>query len=295
MPDDPGGAAGQALACVILTAGGRGAELERAVCSVLAQAGPPIAVVVVGNGVPVPGLPDEVRVVELPANIGIPGGRNVGVSHTGAEIVLFLDDDGWLPSTGTAEHLRRVFGGESRLGVVSFRIVDPEAGTTQRRHVPRLWVGDAGRSSRVTTFLGGACAVRRGVFQEVGSWPDEFFYGHEESDLGWRALDAGWRIRYDADVVMYHPATSPARHATYLRLNARNRVWLVRRRLPAALGALHLAVWTVLTVLRLRQLGSLRAWLAGFREGLRYPCGERRPIRWRTAGRMTLLGRPPVV
>jgi GT2 family glycosyltransferase len=147
----------------------------------------------------------------------------------------------------------------------------------------------------VTTFLGGACAVRRRVFDTVGPWPDEFFYAHEETDLAWRALDAGWRIRYDAEVLMYHPATSPARHDTYLRMNARNRAWLVRRRLPAALGAMHLMVWGVLTVLRLRKVAPLRVWYAALREGLRSPCGERRPIRWRTAARMTLLGRPPVV
>ena len=295
MPVESDRASPATLACVILTAGGRDTELGRAVASVLAQQGPPIDVVVVGNGSPVPGLADGARAVDLPDNLGIPGGRNVGVAQTDAEIVLLLDDDGWLPSRTVADHVRRLFDGEPRLGIVSFRIVDPDTGTTQRRHVPRLWVRDPGRSSSVTTFLGGACAVRRRVFETAGPLPDEFFYAHEETDLAWRAMDAGWRIRYDADVVMYHPATSPARHATYLRLNARNRVWLVRRRLPLVLGALHLAVWSVLTVARLRRLGPLRAWFAGFIEGLRTPCGERQPIRWRTAVRMTLLGRPPVV
>lgn len=283
------------LACVILTAGGRERELERAVGSVLAQGGPPIEVVVVGNGVSVSGLPEGVDVLELAYNAGIPGGRNIGVQHTDAEVVLFLDDDGWLQSTRTAEHVRRAFGGEPRLGIVSFRIVDPASGGTQRRHVPRLWVGDPERSSRATTFLGGACAVRHAVFDDVGPLPGDFFYAHEETDFGWRALDAGWSIHYDAAVVMCHPATSPGRHAAYLRLNARNRVWLVRRRLPVVLAALHLVVWTVLTVLRLRRVAALRVWFGGLLEGLREPCGERRPIRWRTVARMTLLGRPPVV
>lgn len=283
------------LGCVILTSGGREPELRRAVEAVLAQVGQPVDVVVVGNGVPVPELPPGVTTVQLPSNVGIPAGRNIGVSHTDADVVVFLDDDGWLPSNRTAERLRQVFAAETRLGIVSFRIVDPDAGTTQRRHVPRLRVGDPGRSSEVTTFLGGACAVRRRVLETVGAFPDEFFYAHEETDLAWRAVDGGWRIRYVADVVMLHPATAPGRHATYLRMNARNRVWLVRRRLPAVVAVLHMVVWILLTVARVRRPAALRTWFVGVAEGIRAPCGERRPMRWRTVVRMTLLGRPPVV
>jgi GT2 family glycosyltransferase len=283
------------LCCVVLTGGGRDAELRRAVCSLLDQNGPAVDVLVVGNGAPVPALPPPARALELPTNLGIPGGRNVGVAHTCADVVVFLDDDGWLPSKGLADHLRAAFAGDPRLGVVTFRIFDPDSRRTQRRHVPRLRVGDPTRSSHVTTFLGGACAIRRAVLDGVGPLPDVFFYGHEETDLAWRALDAGWHIRYDADALMYHPGTSPARHASYLRLNARNRVWLVRRRLPAPLAVGHLLIWTALTVVRLRDLRSLRAWFAGFLEGVRQPCGERRPIRWRTAARMARIGRPPLV
>ncbi|HWU57978.1 MAG TPA: glycosyltransferase family 2 protein, partial [Microbacteriaceae bacterium] len=40
---------------------------------------------------------------------------------------------------------------------------------------------------------------------------------------------------------------------------------------------------------------ALRAWFGGWREGWRSDPGERRPLRWRTVGRMTAAGRPPVV
>ena len=40
-------------------------------------------VVVVGNGSPVPDVPEGVKTVELPENLGIPGGRNVGIEAFG--------------------------------------------------------------------------------------------------------------------------------------------------------------------------------------------------------------------
>lgn len=288
------------LGAVIITMGNRPDELKALLDSVARQEGDPVEVVVVGQGVEVTGLPEGVRTVALPENLGIPGGRNVGIEAFGpggsdVDALLFLDDDGLLERTDTAELCRQAFTEDPELGIVSFRIADPETGTTQRRHVPRLRASDPMRSSRVTTFLGGANAVRTKVFEQVGTLPGEFFYAHEETDLAWRALDAGWLIDYRADMVLLHPATAPSRHAVYHRMVARNRVWLARRNLPAPLVPVYLGVWLALTLVRRPSAPALKAWFGGFKEGWTTPCGPRRPMRWRTVWRLTRLGRPPVI
>ncbi|HZP51575.1 glycosyltransferase family 2 protein [Actinocrinis sp.] len=292
------------LAAVILTMGNRPAELADLIRTVGKQQGDPIDVVVVGNGVKASELPDlgEVRTVDLPENLGIPAGRNEGYRvllelppEQRPEVILTLDDDGSLDGDQVAEKVRAAFAAEPRLGIVSFRITDPETGTVQRRHVPRVRVGDPNHSSQVTTFLGGANATRTAVLEQVGLLPAEFFLFHEETDLAWRALDAGWSIEYRADLTLNHPATSPTRHATYHRMVARNRVWLAKRNLPWPLVPVYLAVWFALTVARNRDLSTLRPWLAGFAEGVRSSAGPRHPMRWRTVWRMTRLGRPPII
>ncbi len=288
------------VGAVIITMGNRPDELRALLDSVAKQDGDRIEVVVVGNGSPVPEVPAGVRTVELPENLGIPGGRNVGIEAFGKngkdiDILLFLDDDGLLARQDTAQLCRRAFAADPELGIISFRIADPDTGETQRRHVPRLRASDPMRSSRVTTFLGGANAVRTKVFAEVGGLPDAFFYAHEETDLAWRALDAGWMIDYRADMVLYHPTTAPSRHAVYHRMVARNRVWLARRNLPAPLVPVYLGLWLLLTLLRRPSRPALRAWFGGFKEGLRTSCGPRRPMKWRTVWRLTRLGRPPVI
>ncbi|MFE9931123.1 glycosyltransferase family 2 protein [Streptomyces sp. NPDC005533] len=288
------------LGAVIITMGNRPDELKALLDSVARQEGDPVEVVVVGQGVEVTGLPEGVRSITLPENLGIPGGRNVGIEAFGpgggeVDALLFLDDDGLLERTDTAELCRQAFTEDPALGIVSFRIADPDTGETQRRHVPRLRASDPMRSSRVTTFLGGANAVRTKVFEQVGALPGEFFYAHEETDLAWRALDAGWLIDYRADMVLLHPTTAPSRHAVYHRMVARNRVWLARRNLPAPLVPVYLGVWLLLTLVRRPSAPALKAWFGGFREGWTTPCGPRRPMRWRTVWRLTRLGRPPVI
>ena len=205
-----------------------------------------------------------------------------------------LDDDGLLIADDVFARLQRLYEADPALGIVSFRIAD-EQGQTLRRHVPRLRAGDPLRRGPVTLFLGGGHALSAPMLRQIGYWPDCFFFEHEETDLAWRALDAGWDIRYEPDLVLQHPRTSPARHTVHYRLTARNRVWLARRRLPAVLVPAYLGVWIAITLARTHSAAALRVWAAGFWEGIRTPCGPRQPMKWQTVWRMTRLGRPPLI
>ncbi|MEU5026296.1 glycosyltransferase family 2 protein [Streptomyces milbemycinicus] len=282
----------------ILTMGTRPAELTALLASVAKQDTPPARVVVVGNGSPLPLLPDGVTGVELPENLGISGGRNAALARLkefgDVDVVVDLDDDGLLISTDVFTRLVELYESDPRLGIVSFRIAD-ERGRTQRRHVPRLRASDPMRGGLVTTFLGGGHGLSIRMLEEIGGWPEPFFYAHEETDLSWRALDAGWKVLYEPDLVLQHPWTSPTRHAVFYRMVARNRVWLAKRHLPALLVPVYLGIWTTLTIARTRSVAGLRAWFGGFVEGLRTPCPPRRPMRWATVWRMARLGRPPVI
>jgi len=280
---------------VILTMGRRPEDLQRAVASVLAQRDVAVDVVVVGNGWKPVGLPPQVRTVSMEDNIGIPAGRNAGVSMVHGDLLFFLDDDALLPTDDVLATIARRFAEDPRLGLLQPRIADPDGAPPPRRWTPRLRVGDPRRSSYATVVWEGAVAMRPEVFEQAGGWADEFFYAHEGIDLTWRVWDTGAVAWYAGDIVVHHPANDPARNDLYYRYNARNRVYVARRNLPLPLIPVYLAAWTALTVIRLRPRSALRTWFAGFFEGLVTPCGERRPLGWRTIARMSLAGRPPVV
>ncbi|MGA4842339.1 glycosyltransferase family 2 protein [Streptomyces sp. G45] len=289
------------LGVAIVTMGNRPKDVDALLESVAKQDVPPTRVVIVGNGTELPDFPaypGEVTAIELDENLGCPGGRNVALARLrefgDVDVAIELDDDGLLVDPDVFRTVQRLFAEDPRLGIVGFRIAD-ETGETQRRHVPRLRAKDPMRRGLVTSFLGGGHAFSMDMLAETGDWPADFFFTHEETDLAWRALDAGWKVLYEPALLLQHPKTSPARHAVYYRMTARNRVWLARRRLPLPLIPLYLTVWTLLTLLRTRSLGGLRAWAGGFVEGVRTSGGERRPMSWRTVWRMTRLGRPPVI
>jgi GT2 family glycosyltransferase len=283
------------VGCVVLSQGNRPQELAAALTSITTQTGVDVDCLVVGNGWTPVDLPAGVRSVALAENAGIPEGRNIGAADVKGDVLLFLDDDAALVGDDLLMRVGQAFDADPRLGVLQPRAVDPSGLPTARRHVPRVGGSDPDRSGDVAWFWEGASFIRRDAFDRCGGWPGAFFYGHEGIEVAWRVIDAGYRVHYAADLAVLNPEAEPFRGPQHRYLNARNRVLVARRNLPVPLLLGYLALWVTVTLARARSVNDLRESLRGFADGARSPGSERRPIRWRTAWRLTRLGRPPVV
>jgi GT2 family glycosyltransferase len=288
--------AAPAVGVVVLTQGTRPVELARALASVLAQRDVVVDIVCVGNGWQPTGLPSGVQALGLPENIGIPAGRNAGVTKTAGEYLFFLDDDEYVESeTFLIDAIAR-FDADASLGVLQPRVRTIDDSPAPRRWVPRLRKGDPATPGAVFALIEGAILIPRSVFDAAGGWAAPFFYAHEGIELAWRVWDQGKRAWYAGDLEARHPNVPTTRHTDFYWRNARNRVWVARRNLPAVLVPIYVATWTGVQVLRsVRSPATLKPWFTGWAAGWRDDPGERRPIQWRTVWRMTAAGRPPVV
>jgi len=284
--------------CVVLTGGGRDAELAAAVASLRAQTGVQVDVVVVANGCAA--TVEGARTVTLADPVGIPAGRNAGVEHVSGELLFFLDDDATLRDPDALATVAARFAADPTLGALQLRVDvlgDDPARPAARTWVPRLRVGDRTRSSDVAALWEGAVAIRRDAFERAGGWPADFWFVHEGVALAWAVMDQGLRVRYDGEVVALHPplAAGAGRRPEWAYFAARNRVRLARRHLPLVLGGPFVATFALRTAPGLARRGLLRAAARGYRDGLREPSGPTRRLRARTLWRMTRVGRPPVL
>ena len=283
------------MSAVILTMGDRPEALKESINSIRNQENVNVEIVIVWNGLVPDYSVDAETHVHSDVNIGIPAGRNLGASNTSEKIILFLDDDAQLISNDLLHRIKRLFNSDDSIAIASLRIID-EDGLTARRHIPRLGSKSEAISGQTTSFLGGASVARKLAWDQAGGYSADLFYSMEETDLSWRILNAGWKIFYAADLQVAHPRTEPTRHSEAIYLTFRNRIWIAKANLPFSLIPIYILTWLWITVAR--NLNSSKALLAifkGFISGLSSSPLTRSPLSWKTVGRMTKLGRPPII
>ncbi|WP_298748893.1 glycosyltransferase family 2 protein [uncultured Serinicoccus sp.] len=283
---------------VVLTQGRRPQELRRGLDSLLRQRGVELDVVVVGNAWNPSGLPDHVKTVALPTNVGIPAGRNAGVPHVEGDVLFFLDDDAWLIDDDVLLRTARYLEEHPEVGLVQPLIEDPDAGEAPLpgRWIPRLGARQRHTEADVFSVVEMTVAMRREAFEATGGWPGIFFYAHEGIELAWRVWAAGYTVRYVPSLRTGHPVIDPRRHSDYFYKNARNRVWLARRNLPGPLALAYVTSWTGIQLVRwTTQRDGLQSWWTGWWDGWRQdpfePGEDRSRLRWRDVARMARHGR----
>lgn len=252
--------------------------------------------VVVGNGCDPP-APVGWDAIASPSNLGVPGGRSLGMRTADTDIVVFLDDDSSLGnrSADLVQRVRRIFDADQTIAAVAFRVVVTDTDHSLRRWSPTPRRSTASPELRdVPTFPGNGHALRQTAFASVDGYLDELFFKHEETELSWRLIDQGWRVVLDPQIVVQHPATTEARHPRAIEFGLRNKFWISRLRLPALLAITTIAVSTVRSVARCRSRADLHAAWSGARHGLGPLPTVRDPISWRAAWRLTRSGRPPI-
>ncbi len=192
-----------------------------------------------------PALP--FRYVVARENLGVSRGRNYAIALSRAPILIFLDDDALVQNTDALRHILPIFAREESgdvavtgnlpspgsfaaadaggttadvpdtrpVGIAAFKIFYASTHALQENAFPHKRFAERKGWPHFDTayFSGAAHAIRREVFDQIGVYPENFFYGMEEYDLSYRVLNAGYSIRYDDRIMILHKE-SPAGRLT---------------------------------------------------------------------------------
>jgi glycosyltransferase involved in cell wall biosynthesis len=200
-------------ATVVITTRNRQAELRRAVRSTLRQTAN-IEVLVVDDastdGTPAMLARDfpEVSVYRSDVVSGCIVQRNAAARLARSNVIISLDDDALFSSETTVEHALSELQ-HPRVGAVAIPLVDERRSPTVRPRSP-VRATDSQRVYVVPTFMGGAHALRRDIFLQLGGYRGVLFRQGEEPDYCLRMLAAGYVVRLGrADPI--HHYESPTR------------------------------------------------------------------------------------
>ena len=137
-----------------------------------------------------------INLIRLPRNLGCPGGRNHVYANSSGDYIVNLDDDGFI-GEGALQLLIETFESDPSIGIVAMRQCYPGEPTPD---------GFDNKSPIETGhFLGGVSAFRRQMLEEIGFYPEDFFFSKEEEYLDIKALDAGYKIVFHPGIIMWHP------------------------------------------------------------------------------------------
>ncbi len=209
-------------------------RLERCLESLAKTSYRPLGILVVDNGSDNTELEklvarfSGVRLLSLPANRGYAGGCNAGAGASGAEYLVFMNDDtlhepSWLEElVSAAQRDRRVAALQPKIlslpehekGRKVFDHAGAAGGMIDRLGYPwcygRTFRGverDSGQYDRPRELFwasGAAMFVRRDVFESLGGFDDSFFMHMEEIDLSWRMRLAGYGVSSVPSSVVWH-------------------------------------------------------------------------------------------
>jgi GT2 family glycosyltransferase len=145
------------------------------------------------------------RYMAITENLGVSRGRNYAIRQSKAPLLVFIDDDAIFQNKDALLQIKNIFT-DPAIGLLSFRVFYYETLTLQQSAFPHKQFQKRKELHRFATayFAGCGHAIRRSVFDKVGYYPENFFYGMEEYDLSYRAIQAGFGIVYDDRVSILH-------------------------------------------------------------------------------------------
>lgn len=227
---------------VVITTRNRRHDLCRALESVLRQTFP-LEIVVMddasedGTAACIREKYPHVRVIRSEARLGLVVQRNRAAEAARGKIIFSLDDDAVLVEPDTIARVVTLFR-HPRVGAVAMPIVNVVEG---RRvplwnpvlHEPGFWIAPV--------YKGGAHAVRRDLFLELGGYEEALFQWGEEDNYCRKLYANGYVVRVAECGVTEHHPNPVGRHE-----RARN-VWIYRNAILnvwfLAPGVLVPALW----------------------------------------------------
>ncbi|QQS29874.1 MAG: glycosyltransferase family 2 protein [Sphingobacteriales bacterium] len=180
-------------------------------------------------------------------NLGVAKGRNLGISMAKGNLLIFMDDDAGFTKTNIipiALRLLEQYETSHHVKIIAFREFRT---ATQDYYIATKNKKLAQQSEFLTNYyIGSGHLIKREVFDTVGNYTTEFFYGMEEYDLAYKALDAGFRILYTDSITVWHKKSPEGREGevTLTRWNLENKTVVAYKYLPWVYVLTHLVFWS---------------------------------------------------
>ena len=155
----------------------------------------------------------NVHIKALKENVGVPGGRNLGMEMGSADYTVSIDNDAIFESPQALAQVVERFEQAPNMGAISFRIMNfyTEQDDELSWVYPKALKQQRDQSFITTRFCGCGHAIRRSAFERAEGYDADLFFFWEETDLCYRLINVGYEIVYDPSIIVRHKCSPEAR------------------------------------------------------------------------------------
>ena len=184
-------------------------------------------------------------------NFGFAGGYNEGIQKIGSKYIAIVNSDIQVTKDWMAPIIRR-FESDPSIAVIQPKILSLEkksqfeyAGAAGgymdklgypfcRGRMLSTVEDDQGQYDEAVEIFwasGAAMVIKAELFKKADGFDSEFFAHMEEIDLCWRLKNAGYKILYEPESVVYHLGGGTLSYESPKKvfLNLRNNYWMILR------------------------------------------------------------------
>ncbi|MBU0614757.1 MAG: glycosyltransferase family 2 protein [Nanoarchaeota archaeon] len=209
------------------------------------------------NSIEINSLPIKVRYVKVKENQGIPYNRNQGIKNSKGDVIVYIDDDCWVPKNWLYSILeplkdKKVLAVTSGTHVPKSNLIGdsiaalgfPGGGTLGFSNV---WKVKAGLTNHLAV---GNCALRKTLFDKVGLFDESLKLGAEDAELSHRMEKFGILIVYAPKAYAFHEARSTLRSFIKWQIRRGNANYHFKKKVGDVSGFVKLRLWSTTNILK---------------------------------------------
>ncbi|MEY3056883.1 MAG: hypothetical protein RLZZ614_1428 [Bacteroidota bacterium] len=208
------------------------------------------------------------KLIESKENLGVSRGRNFAIEQSKAPILVLIDDDAEFQDTDALKRINEAVIENPHAGILAMKILYFQNSQFQLNAFPHKSFEKRKHLQSFETYYFAGCGniIVKEAFDIAGPFPTDFFYGMEEYDLSYRILDAGYTIKYIANIVLLHKESPEGRQTKSDKLRGMwvNKTKVAWRYLPMPCYFTTAIMWSMFFLINSKfdLIGFINGWLA---------------------------------
>ena len=208
------------------------------------------------------------KFIESKENLGVSRGRNFAIEQSTAPILVLMDDDAEFQDNDVLNRINDSVVENPKAGILAMKILYFQNRQFQINAFPHKSFEEKKHLQSFNTYYFAGCGniIVKEAFNKAGAFPTDFFYGMEEYDLSYRVLDAGYTIKYIANIVLLHKESPEGRQTKSDKIRGMwvNKTKVAWRYLPMPCYFTTAIMWSMFFLLNSKfdLIGFINGWLA---------------------------------